>query len=270
MAIVFSGEAALAFSIIGGLLLATGTALLGRVLLGLPAAALSLPLRWLGAPGLLASTGLAANRWRTAALATPVVLITMLVGTQAIAQVSSQEKVERTTAARVTADHVVAGRDGAPLPAGTAAELGRLPGVDAAAGIVRTECSCSATGSAGTRRGPRPAWSRRRAPRARPARDARAAGRRARLGRGDQRGGRARGPSRGGRHDARAAGRHAPATLRVAAVYDRAAGLGDVVLDAARRAAPRERARRRRRVRRGRAARRRARWPATSAPSATR
>ena len=33
-----------------------------------------------GAPGLLASTGLAANRWRTAALATPIVLIAMLAG----------------------------------------------------------------------------------------------------------------------------------------------------------------------------------------------
>ena len=54
------------------------------MLLGLPAAVLSLPFRLLGAPGLLASTSLAANRWRTAALATPIVLIAMLVGTQAV------------------------------------------------------------------------------------------------------------------------------------------------------------------------------------------
>ena len=138
MSIIFSGEAALAFSIIAGILLATGTALLGRVLLGLPAAALSLPLRLLGAPGLLASTSLAANRWRTAALATPIVLIAMLVGTQAVLQASSQQHVERVTAARVTADHVVVGRDGAPLPAGTAGRLARLPGVDAAAGMLPT------------------------------------------------------------------------------------------------------------------------------------
>jgi putative ABC transport system permease protein len=38
----------------------------------------------------------------------------------------------------VTADRVVAGRDGAPLAAGTAAEIARLPGVDAAAGLLRT------------------------------------------------------------------------------------------------------------------------------------
>ena len=139
MAIIFTGEAALAFSILGGILLASGTAMLGRWLLGLPAAALSLPLRLLGAPGLLASTGLAANRWRTAALATPVVLIAMLVGTQGVLQASSQEDTERVTEARVTADRVVVGADGAPLPAGTAGALARLPGVRAAAGMLPTE-----------------------------------------------------------------------------------------------------------------------------------
>ena len=139
MAMIFSGEAALAFSILGGILLASGTAMLGRWLLGLPAAALSLPLRLLGAPGLLASTGLAANRWRTAALATPVVLIAMLVGTQGVLQASSQEDTERVTEARVTADQVVVGAGGAPLPAGTAGALARLPGVRAAAGMLPTE-----------------------------------------------------------------------------------------------------------------------------------
>ena len=139
MAMIFSGEAALAFAILGGILLATGTALLGRWLLGLPAAALSLPFRLLGAPGLLASTSLAANRWRTAALATPIVLIAMLVGTQGVLQTSSQQHTERVTAARVTADHVVVGRDGAPLPAGTATQLARLPGTDAAVGMLETD-----------------------------------------------------------------------------------------------------------------------------------
>ncbi len=71
MAIVFSGMWAVAFAILEGLLLAAGVGLLGRALLGLPAAALAWPLRRLGASGLLASTSLAANRWRTAALATP-------------------------------------------------------------------------------------------------------------------------------------------------------------------------------------------------------
>ena len=139
MAMLFSGEAALAFAILGGILLATGTALLGRWLLGAPAAALSWPMRLLGAPGLLASTSLAANRWRTAALATPIVLIVMLVGTQGVLQTSVQQQTEHVTAARVTAEHVVVGRDGAPLPSGTVAELARLPGVDATVGMVRTD-----------------------------------------------------------------------------------------------------------------------------------
>ena len=43
------------------------------------------------------------------------------------------------SAARVTAGHVVAGRDGAPLPAGTAARVAGLPGVRAATGTVPTE-----------------------------------------------------------------------------------------------------------------------------------
>ena len=84
MALLFKGEQASAFSILAGILLAAGTALLGRWLLGLPAALLARPLRALGPAGLLASTGLSANRWRTAALATPIVLIAMLVGTQGV------------------------------------------------------------------------------------------------------------------------------------------------------------------------------------------
>ena len=124
MALLFKGEQASAFSIIAGILLAAGTALLGRWLLGLPAALLARPLRALGPAGLLASTGLSANRWRTAALATPIVLIAMLVGTQGLLATSSRHDTEDVTAQRVTAEHVVTGRDGAPLPAGTAERLG--------------------------------------------------------------------------------------------------------------------------------------------------
>ena len=54
-----------------------------------------------GASGLLASTSLAANRWRTAALATPIVLVAMLAGTQGVVQSSGQRDAERVTAARV-------------------------------------------------------------------------------------------------------------------------------------------------------------------------
>ena len=116
MALVFKGIWAIAFAILIGLVLAIGVGLLGRVLLGVPAAMLARPLRGLGAAGLLASTSLSANRWRTAALATPIVLVAMLAGTQAVVQSSSQQDVERVSEARVTAPYVVTGRDDAPIP----------------------------------------------------------------------------------------------------------------------------------------------------------
>ena len=97
MALQFEGEQASAFSILAGVLLAAGTALLGRWLLGLPAAALARPLRALGPAGLLASTGLAANRRRSAALATPILLIAMLVGTQGVLATSSRHDTEDVT-----------------------------------------------------------------------------------------------------------------------------------------------------------------------------
>ena len=133
MAIIFKGTWAVAFAILEGMLLAGGVGLLGRVLLGVPAALLAWPLRRFGASGLLASTGLAANRWRTAALATPIVLVAMLAGTQGIVQTSGQRDAERVTAARVTAPFVLTGRNGAPLPDGTAERVSRLGGVDGVA-----------------------------------------------------------------------------------------------------------------------------------------
>src|SRR3954449_139528 len=128
--VLFSGYWAMAFAVLGGILLALGTGLLGRWLLGLPAAVLAVPLRRLGASGLLAGTGLAANRWRTAALATPIMLVAMLAGTQGIVESSNQRHTEDVTRARVHAPHIVVGADGSPLPAGTAAAVSRLRGVD--------------------------------------------------------------------------------------------------------------------------------------------
>ena len=101
--ILFSGFWAMAFAVLGGILLAMGTGLLGRWLLGVPAALLAAPLRRFGAPGLLAATGLAANRWRTAALATPIVLVAMLAGTQGIVESSNQRHTEDVTRLRVDA-----------------------------------------------------------------------------------------------------------------------------------------------------------------------
>ena len=234
MALVFSGMWAQAFAVLAGLLLAAGAGFLGRLLFGVPAAVLAWPLRALGAAGLLASTGLAANRWRTAALATPVVLIAMLAGTQGLVQSSDQHDTERTTAARVTADHVVGGRDGAPLPAGTAARIAALDGVRGVAEVVPTEVYGLDHGL-----GEESPW--------------RAAGIGVDGARGTLDLGVVEGDVAAVRGDAIAVSRvvahdgglalgdviavrmadTAERSLRVVAVYDRAAGLGDVVLDPA-------------------------------------
>jgi putative ABC transport system permease protein len=230
IALLFDGAQAYAYSILAAILLATGTALLGRWLLGVPAALLSRPLRRLGAPGLLASTGLAANRWRSAALATPILLIAMLVGSQGVLATSSRHDTESVTAARVKAAHVVAGRDGAPLPGGTAAALARLPGVDPATGVLPTQVFLLGKGLTGWD-APWPAVGLGR-------------GRAADLGvrAGDLRDVKGRGVAisrvvaaeghlgvgdtvRARLEDTTAA------TLHIAAIYDRAAGLGHVVLD---------------------------------------
>src|SRR3954470_11872994 len=139
MSVLFSGYWAMVFAVLGGILLALGTGLLGRWLLGLPAAVLAAPLRRLGAAGLLAGTGLAANRWRTAALATPIVLVAMLAGIQGTVESSNQRHTEDVTRLRVQAPHVVVGAQGAPLPPGAAAAVARLGGVDAVTVIVSTQ-----------------------------------------------------------------------------------------------------------------------------------
>ena len=234
MALVFSGFWAMVFAILGGMVLAMGVGLLGRWTLGLPAALLAAPLRRFGAAGMLAGTGLAANRWRTAALATPIVLVTMLVGIQGVVESSNQRHTEDVTRERVTATRVVVGSGGAPLPAATAGDVAGLGGVSAVTEVVPTEVYPLGDGL-----GDQAPWT--------------AAG----LG-GDRTTGTldlgivhgslaavhgdAVAVSRvfadagnlepGERFEVRMADTE-PATLRVAAVYDRAAGLGDVVMDGA-------------------------------------
>ena len=234
MSMVFSGMWARAFAILAGLLLAIGTGLLGRVLLGLPAAALARPLRRLGASGLLASTSLSANRWRTAALAMPIVLIAMLAGTQGLVQSSDQRHTERVTDARLVADHAVAGRDGAPLPGAAAADVAALRGVTGVTEVVPTEVYGLDHGL-----GEESPWRAAGVTAVGPGRtlDMGVVGGRI----GDVHG-RNVAVSRVVAHDGglrvgnivrvRMADT-APLSLRVAAVYDRAAGLGDVLLDGA-------------------------------------
>jgi putative ABC transport system permease protein len=231
MALAFKGTWAVAFAILEGMLLAAGVGLLGRALLGLPAALLARPLRRLGASGLLASTSLSANRWRTAALATPIVLVAMLAGTQGIVQTSGQSETENVTAARVTAPFVVSGRDGAPLPEGTAGKLAKLPGVDGIAAERASEIYPE--GSALGEDAPWPAAGL--TVHGAAALDLRFSAGGLRDVRGDRvavshvfaQTGRLK---VGDAFAARLADRTRH-TLRVAAIYDRAAGLGDVVME---------------------------------------
>src|SRR5215218_5720899 len=215
MSLLFAGLWAQAFAVLGGMLLAAGAGLLGRLLFGVPATLLAWPLRALGAAGLLAGTGLAANRWRTAALATPIVLIVMLAGTQGLVQFSDQHETERVTAERVIAEHVVGGQTGAPLPAGAAAGIAGLDGVRAATEVVPTEIY-----GLDHRLGEQSPW-------AAAGLDAAGAGRTLDLGvvEGDL--------DHVGDVVAVRMADTTPRELRVVAVFARAAGLGDVVLDAA-------------------------------------
>jgi putative ABC transport system permease protein len=121
------------------LLLAIGVALLAPLVLGFPAAALSFPLRAAGAaPGLLASTAMAANRRRVGAIAAPIVLVVALAGTQAVVDATTRATLQQTTAARVHAPYVLVARAGDGLPATTVQLAQRLPHVTAVAGIMPT------------------------------------------------------------------------------------------------------------------------------------
>src|SRR4051812_18675008 len=232
MSVLFSGLWAMAFAVLGGILLAMGTGLLGRWLLGIPAAVLAAPLRRLGASGLLAGTSLAANRWRTAALATPIVLVTMLAGIQGIVESSNQQHTETVAGLRVKAPHVVVGANGAPLPAGTDAAVARLAGGRAVTAVVPTEIYPLAGGLAD-----QSPWTAAGMSGLATAATLDPAVVRGSLA--DVRGN-AVGVSRvfadggnlklGDTVAVRMADT-APVTLRVVAIYDRAAGLGDVLLD---------------------------------------
>ena len=157
----------------------------------------------------------------------------MLAGTQALVQTSDQRNTERVTAARVTAEHVVVGRGGAPLPATAGADIAREPGVERATAMTSTQVFLLDPGLANED----DSW--------------------VAAGLGDTRGTLDLGVVAGSLRDvggdriavsrvvadagglgvgdvvhARMADT-APRTLRVAAVYDRSEGLGDVVLDPA-------------------------------------
>ncbi|MEU7642231.1 FtsX-like permease family protein [Streptomyces sp. NPDC039016] len=114
-------------------------ALLGPLLARLCATVLGLPLRAkaAGAAGSLAADNTRAQARRLASAITPIIMVIAFCGTLLFIQSTighaSGENVKRA----VVADHVL-GSTGPGLPAATAEQAARVPGVDSATGVLRT------------------------------------------------------------------------------------------------------------------------------------
>ncbi|WP_406205975.1 ABC transporter permease [Kitasatospora sp. NBC_01560] len=116
----------------------TAVALLGPWVARAAAGVLGTPLRAAaGAPGSLAADNTRANARRLASAITPIVMVTAFCGTLLFLQTTVRHVTGEQVRTGITADHVVA-PTGPGLPAGTAEEAGRVPGVDAAVGVLRT------------------------------------------------------------------------------------------------------------------------------------
>ncbi|MDH6111514.1 putative ABC transport system permease protein [Kitasatospora sp. MAP12-15] len=112
-------------------------ALLGPLLARVATGLLGLPLRAGGAAGSLAADNTRANARRLASAITPIVMVTAFCGTL----IFMASTIKHVSAAQVrtgiVADQVI-GSKGPGLPAGTAEQIGRLPGVDASIGVLRS------------------------------------------------------------------------------------------------------------------------------------
>ncbi|MDH6710998.1 putative ABC transport system permease protein [Kitasatospora sp. MAA19] len=115
----------------------TAVALLGPWVARIAAAVVGAPLRAGGAPGSLAADNTRANARRLASAITPIVLVTAFCGTLLFLQSTISHATGENVRNGITADHVV-GSTGPGLPAGTAERAAKVPGVDAAVGVLRT------------------------------------------------------------------------------------------------------------------------------------
>ncbi|MCG6495768.1 FtsX-like permease family protein [Kitasatospora sp. A2-31] len=114
------------------------TALLGPWVARTAAGLLGAPLRLGGgAPGSLAADNSRANARRLASAITPIVMVTAFCGTLLFLQTTLSHVTGEQLRDGITADHVVAPA-GPGLPAGTADRAARVPGVEAAVGVLRT------------------------------------------------------------------------------------------------------------------------------------
>ncbi|MEU3571637.1 FtsX-like permease family protein, partial [Kitasatospora sp. NPDC036755] len=114
-------------------------ALLGPWVARVAAGVLGLPLRAGagGAAGSLAADNARANARRLTSAFTPIAMVTAFCGTMLFIQSSVQHATGAQVRDGITADHVL-GSTGPGLPAATAEQAARVPGVDAAVGVLRT------------------------------------------------------------------------------------------------------------------------------------
>ncbi|MFJ7906971.1 FtsX-like permease family protein [Kitasatospora sp. NPDC096204] len=114
-------------------------ALLGPWVARIAAGVLGLPLRAGagGAGGSLAADNARANARRLTSALTPIAMVTAFCGTMLFIQSSVQHATGEQVRDGIAADHVL-GSTGPGLPATTAEQAARVPGVDAAIGLLRT------------------------------------------------------------------------------------------------------------------------------------
>jgi putative ABC transport system permease protein len=117
------------------IVLAIGVALLGPLVLALPAALLSRPLRRVGATGLLASTSMTSGRRRVSAVAAAIALVVAIAGSQVVLSASSRAAAQHEAAERFAGGQVLVS-DGPGLPPSLERAVRGLPGVTGAVGVI--------------------------------------------------------------------------------------------------------------------------------------
>lgn len=138
--VIIFADSAIEYAVLSALCFALGVATLAPALLGVPAAFLG---RLIGARGsgarFLAGAGLAAGRFRVGAVAGPIVLVVALAGAQIVSLATAGQAVRDVTAERTSADQVLVATSGGGIPPEVARQVAQQPGVRAATGQVATE-----------------------------------------------------------------------------------------------------------------------------------
>ncbi len=129
---------AIAFASLAVLCFIVALALLAPLVIGWPAAIAGRPLLAGGGMGFLAGAPLPARRFRVGAVGAAIALVVTLPGTEVVSSATTQRATQRATAARVHANRVIVASAGGGLPPSVAHAAARLPGVRAA-GMVSTD-----------------------------------------------------------------------------------------------------------------------------------